>query len=85
MPERARLDHGLLVEFIEHRWIEPSQGAGGSLDDEDLARARLIMELRRDFGVNDEAIPIILHLVDELHALRRWARRRALDLEDHWH
>jgi hypothetical protein len=27
--------------------------------------------VQRDIGVNDEAIPIILHLVDQLYGLRR--------------
>ena len=36
----------------------------------DLARARLIQDLRMDFGVNDEGISIILHLLDQLYGLR---------------
>src|SRR5262249_12254478 len=39
--------------------------------DIDLARARLIRDLREDFGVNDEGISVILHLVDQMHGLRR--------------
>lgn len=40
------------------------------LDDTDVARARLILELRNVFGANDESIPVILHLIDQIHALR---------------
>lgn len=40
------------------------------LDEEDLARAKLIRELQEVFGVNDEAIPIILHLLDQLYFLK---------------
>ncbi len=36
----------------------------------DLARARLIRELKRDFGVNDEGIGVILNLLDQVHGLR---------------
>jgi chaperone modulatory protein CbpM len=36
----------------------------------DLARARLIQDLRMDFGVNDEGVSIILHLLDQLYGLR---------------
>jgi chaperone modulatory protein CbpM len=39
--------------------------------DVDLARAQLIHDLREDFGVNDEAVSVILHLVDQMHGLRR--------------
>jgi chaperone modulatory protein CbpM len=39
--------------------------------DIDVARAHLIRDLKGDFGVNDEGVDIILHLVDQLHGLRR--------------
>jgi len=39
--------------------------------DVDLARAQLIRDLRDDFGVNDEGISVILHLIDQMHGLRR--------------
>ncbi len=55
----------VIIRFIENHWIEPVEFQ--SLDDEDLARARLIADLTEDFGVNSEAIPIILHLIDQLH------------------
>jgi chaperone modulatory protein CbpM len=37
----------------------------------DLARAKLIRDLRDDLGVNDEGISVILHLLDQVHGLRR--------------
>jgi chaperone modulatory protein CbpM len=36
----------------------------------DLARAWLIQDLKVDFGVNDEGVAIILHLLDQLYGLR---------------
>ncbi|MCS3928869.1 hypothetical protein M2175_003900 [Bradyrhizobium elkanii] len=36
----------------------------------DLARARLIQDLKAYFGVNDEGITIILHLLDQLYGPR---------------
>ena len=42
--------------------------------DIDLARARLIADLRGDLGVNDEAIPVVLDLIDQIHGLRRLVR-----------
>jgi chaperone modulatory protein CbpM len=51
--------------------------------DTDLARARLIQDLRQDFGVNDEGIAIILHLLDQLHGLRCLVRDiHAMELAD---
>ena len=40
----------------------------------DLARAQLIRDLREDLGVNDEGISVVLHLVDQMHGLRRSMR-----------
>jgi chaperone modulatory protein CbpM len=39
------------------------------MDDEDLARIRLIRDLKEDFGVNDEGMSIILHLLDQLNRI----------------
>jgi chaperone modulatory protein CbpM len=36
----------------------------------DLARARLILDLRGAMGINDEGIDVILHLVDQIYGLR---------------
>ena len=36
----------------------------------DLARARLIQDLRADIGVNDDGVGVILDLIDQLHGLR---------------
>jgi chaperone modulatory protein CbpM len=51
-------------------------------DEEDLARIRLIYELQMDMGVNDEAIPVILHLVDQLNRVHIEVKTRVVDSED---
>jgi chaperone modulatory protein CbpM len=63
----------MIVRFVSFQWLTPdeTQWEQGLLDEEDIARARLILELQNDFGVNDDAIPIILHLVDQLNCLKR--------------
>lgn len=67
---------GLRVEmldfWLEQRWLIPSQTAVGTTFSEmDLARAHFIQDLKSDLGVNDEGVDVILHLVDQLHGLRR--------------
>jgi len=63
---------------ISQSWVTPAQATEGAMFDElDVARLRLIAELRRDMGVNDDAVPIILSLIDQLNAAQR--RLRALD------
>lgn len=58
--------------WIEQRWVLPvKQEDSFVFDDVDLARARLIRELRVDLMVNEEAIPVVLSLLDQVHALRR--------------
>ncbi len=63
---------------IKESWVQPARSeAGHFFDDIDVARLRLISELVEDMAVNDDAIPIILSLVDQLHLLR--SRLRALE------
>jgi chaperone modulatory protein CbpM len=58
--------------WIEQRWVLPDkQDDSFVFDDVDIARARLIRELRVDLMVNEEAIPVVLSLLDQVHALRR--------------
>jgi chaperone modulatory protein CbpM len=62
----------MLEVWLEERWLIPEQTAAGmNFSDMDVARARLIQDLKADFGVNDEGIDVILHLVDQLYGLRR--------------
>ena len=58
--------------WLEQRWLIPDQTSGGmSFSDMDVGRARLIRDLKTDLGVNDEGVDVILHLLDQLHGLRR--------------
>jgi chaperone modulatory protein CbpM len=56
-----------LVHCLKAQWVQPAFAEEAELDDADLARLRLIISLREDFGVNDEAVPVILHILDQLH------------------
>lgn len=70
------VDQRTLVEFVERQWVSPGGAPGGAnWDEEDVARIRLIRELKNNLGANDEAIPLILHLVDQLYCLRNKVRR----------
>ncbi len=68
-----------LERCLAQGWVRP--GADGLFQEIDVARLRLIQELRTDMGVNDEAMPVILSLVDQVHDLRRLVDRLARDLE----
>lgn len=69
---RLGVDSAFVVRCVREHWVVP--GGPFELDTEDLARLELVRELREDFGVNDEAIPVILHLVDELNFTRNRMR-----------
>lgn len=68
----VELDEAELTAWIEQEWVLPVEREGGyAFDEADVARVRLIAELRRDFDVNDEAIPVVLRLLDQVCGLRR--------------
>jgi chaperone modulatory protein CbpM len=69
---RARLEHHSLETWIAAGWLIPPQTDPElAFSDVDLARAQLIRDLRDDLGVNDEGISVVLHLLDQVHGLRR--------------
>lgn len=56
-------------------WLLPrDNGHARRFSEADLARARLIRDLKTDMGVNDEGITVVLDLVDQVHGLRRTLR-----------
>ncbi len=58
--------------WLEQGWIIPKEtSAGMKFSDIDGARARLIEDLKTNFGVHHEGVDVILHLIDQLHGLRR--------------
>jgi len=62
----------VLELWLEQRWLIPEEAEAGLLFSEtELARAHLIRQLKDDLGANDEGIDVILHLVDQVHGLRR--------------
>ena len=66
----ASVDDETLDQWVEAGWLTQHQNLSGQrFSDVDFARARLIRDLQ-DLGVNDDSIPIVLSLVDQLHGLR---------------
>jgi len=60
------------MTWIEEEWLMPGGSvAEMSFSEIDIARARLIRDLKIDLGVNDEGVGVILNLLDQLHGMRR--------------
>jgi chaperone modulatory protein CbpM len=70
--ERTHLDRATLEVWIREEWIVPDRTAPErAYTDMDLARANFIHDLKHNMGVNDEGLDVILHLIDQMHGLRR--------------
>ena len=70
------LERRELLRWVEERWVLPEQRAETWVFHEvDVARVELIIEIRRDFAVDDEAMPLVLSLLDQVYSLRRQMRR----------
>jgi chaperone modulatory protein CbpM len=61
-----------LDAWIERRWVEPEAGPEGGLlfQEIDVARVRLIYDLRHDLAVAEDTVPLILSLIDQVYELR---------------
>ena len=61
-----------LRRWIEERWVLPeTAGAGYVFREVDVARVRLILELRHELAIDEEAMPVVLSLLDQVYELRR--------------
>ncbi len=79
---RACIDGNVLDGWVAVGWLTPNAEEGMEPFSEiDVARVRLIQELRRDIGVNDEGVGVILDLIDQLHGLRRTLGRLLMALQ----
>lgn len=66
-----RIDHGELTAWIEQSWVRPlREGERVYFDDVDVSRLQLICELKDVLAVNEEAVPVVLGLLDKLYAAR---------------
>ncbi|HKO09879.1 MAG TPA: chaperone modulator CbpM [Alphaproteobacteria bacterium] len=61
-----------LITWVERRWVEPEPGEDGGwvFHEIDVARVRLIYDLRRELEVAEETVPVVLSLLDQLYELR---------------
>jgi chaperone modulatory protein CbpM len=72
----ATLDSVEVTRWIENRWVLPdAEGEQWLFHEVDIARVELILEIRHEFAVDDEAMAVVLGLLDQLYSVRRQMRR----------
>lgn len=72
MAELRGCDREEIVTWVEAAWVRPEPATDGPrFRPVDVARLRLIRELRHDLAIDAEAMPVVLSLLDELYGLRR--------------
>ena len=82
----AELEAGELSRWVENRWIVP-EAEGGQKNERwvfhevDVARVELILDIRREFALDEEAMSLVLGLLDQVYSLRRQMRRLCHALE----
>jgi chaperone modulatory protein CbpM len=60
-----------LTGWIERGWVQPESAESGWVFQEiDIARVRLIHDLRRSMEVTEDTIPVVLSLLDQVYELR---------------
>ena len=64
-----------LERWILKEWVRPDVDGGHYMFHEiDVARVQLIQTLRNEMNVNDDALPVVLLLLDQVYDLRRRMR-----------
>jgi chaperone modulatory protein CbpM len=60
-----------VTAWVERGWVLPDTGERGLVfRDIDVARVRLIRDLRQSMDVAEDAMPLVLSLLDQVYELR---------------
>lgn len=73
VAEVPGLDRTLLMRFVKARIVVPVEAparSGPVFGQIDVARLRLACDLCESFDLEDDALELLLRLVDQLHGLR---------------
>ncbi len=67
-----RIDNLTLDQWLDDDLLAPDRVENDLIFSEiDVARAHLILDLQNNMGVNNAGLSIILHLIDQMHSMRR--------------
>lgn len=83
LTEIRRLTRRDLRLWVSEGWVRPAVGEAGPVFDEiDVARLRLLCDLRKEMALPNDAMPVVLNLIDRLHQTRRELRLLMEILDD---
>jgi chaperone modulatory protein CbpM len=69
--------------WVREGWVRPAQGEDGPFYDEvDIARIRLLCDLKKDMSFTTDTIPVVLSLIDRMHQAQREFRKLRQAIED---
>ena len=68
------LDAAALQHWVEQGWVMPRRDDGSDslqFDPSDVARVHLICELHYELQIEEDTMPVVLSLLDQLYGARR--------------
>jgi chaperone modulatory protein CbpM len=72
LRRHTTLNRRELVAWVENRWVLPERrDRTWIFHDVDVARVELILEIRQEFAIEDDALSLVLGLLDQVYELRR--------------
>ncbi|MBV8939666.1 MAG: hypothetical protein JO089_07510 [Alphaproteobacteria bacterium] len=72
------INRASLETYIARDWVKPvKRRKRWYFEDIDIARLRLVRELKEDMRVDDEGMDIVLALLDQVYGMREQMRRVA--------
>lgn len=78
----ARLTHSRLISFVEAEIVTPLHTETGlAYRQVDLVRLELLCELSEDFNLENDALGVVISLIDQLHGVRAELRTVLLAIE----
>ena len=69
--------------WVREGWVRPMEGEKGPVfDDVDIARVRLLRDLKKDMSIPKDTLPLVLSLIDRLNMTLREFRCLQSALKD---
>ena len=82
--EVAAVESATVERWVALDLVVPEGGETLLFREIDVARVRLIAELTRECGLDEEALPVVLSLLDQLYRTREQLRQVLGKLEPGW-